>query len=275
MFKVMKLGYDECGSGPVLLLVHGFPVNREIWAGQLTGLSGIRRVVGPDLRGRGKSPAPDATAWSIDTHAWDLAQTIDALGTGPVDLAGLSMGGYVAFALLRLRPDLVRSLILVSTRAAADPPDYRMGRAITAERAERYGTAALAASMIDKLLTPAAGQKVRQRVLAMFDAVPGTTSAADSRAMGDRTDSTPMLASMALPCLVVEGAQESLLPPGTGSRLAAAIPGARHVLIPGAAHFVPIENPAAFNAALKAFLTGPAASPQGDRPLATPEVSDV
>lgn len=250
----MKLGYDESGSGPVLLLAHGFPVDRNIWAGQLTGLSSLRRVIAPDLRGRGKSPAPSQDGWSIQDHADDLVETIEALDAGPVDLAGLSMGGYVAFALVRQRPDLVRSLILVSTRALQDPPEYQTGRKMTAERAERYGTRALAESMIDKLLTPRAPEAVRQQVLAMFDAVPGTTSARDSLAMRDRADLTSLLGSITVPTLVVEGAEEALLPAGSSSAMAAAISGAQMVCIPKAGHFAPIENPEAFNQAVEEFL---------------------
>ena len=249
----MILGYDEAGRGEVLLLVHGFPVDRRIWADQLTGLADIRRVVAPDLRGRGKSPSSD-TSWTIDSHAEDLAETIRSLGVESVDLAGVSMGGYIAFALLREHPELVRSLILVSTRAAADAPEYKTGREMTAERAKRFGTRALAASMIDKLLTPNAPRQVRARVLEMFDSIPGETSAADSLAMRDRADSTEMLRSILIPTLVIEGEEEALLPAGSGRVTAETIPGAYLASIPAAGHFAPIENPEEFNARVRMFF---------------------
>ena len=249
----MILGYDEAGGGEVLLLVHGFPVDRRIWARQLTGLSDIRRVVAPDLRGRGKSPA-EVSGWTIDTYAEDLADTIGSLGVESVDLAGLSMGGYIAFALLRQHPELVRSLILASTRAAPDAPEYKTGREMTAERARKFGTGALAESMIDKLLTPNASSEVRERVLEMFEAIPGETSAADSLAMRDRADSTPMLSSISIPTLVIEGAKEALLPAGSSKGMAEAIPGARLATITDAGHFAPIENPEAVNEAIRSFL---------------------
>jgi 3-oxoadipate enol-lactonase len=249
----MILGYDQAGSGDVLFLVHGFPVDRRIWQGQLDGLSGIRRVVAPDLRGRGKSPATGS--WSIDDHAGDVAETIRSLGVDAVDLAGLSMGGYIAFALLRNHPELVRTLILVSTRAAQDPPDYRTGREMTAERARKFGTGALAESMLGGLLSPSVSEAVKSKVVEMFNSVPGETSAADSLAMRDRADSTPMLSSITAPTLVVEGGDEGLLPEGSGKALADGIPGAQHVRVAGGGHFVPIENPEGFNDAVRAFLT--------------------
>lgn len=250
----MILGYDEAGRGDVLLLVHGFPIDRRIWAGQLEGLSDIRRVVAPDLRGRGKSPAAEAS-WSIDDHADDVAETIASLGVQSVDVAGISMGGYICFALLRRHPELVHSLILVSTRATQDPAEYKAGREMTAERARKFGTGALAQSMIDGLLTPAAPDEVRKRVTEMFDSIPGETSAADSLAMRDRPDSTPMLGSIAVPTLVVEGEEEGLLPKGSGAALAGAIPGAKLARIPRAGHFAPIENSDAVNRALREFLS--------------------
>jgi 3-oxoadipate enol-lactonase len=250
----MILGYDEAGHGDVLLLVHGFPVDRRIWVDQLAGLSDIRRVVAPDLRGRGKSPTEE-TEWTIDTHAEDLAETIRSLGVESVDLAGLSMGGYIAFALLRRHPELVRSLILVSTRAAQDAPEYKTGREMTAERAAKFGTLALAESMIDKLLTPNAPSEVRDQVMAMFDDVPGPASAADSIAMRDRVDSTPMLASISIPTLVIEGEEEALLPKESSRALADAIPGAKLESIPRAGHFAPIENPKEFNRRVRAFFS--------------------
>lgn len=253
----MQLGYDEAGEGPVLMLVHGFPIDRRVWTHQLAGLGDIRRVIAVDLRGRGLSPAPEPAAWTLDTHADDLAETIEALGVDQVDLGGISMGGYIAFALYRRHPGLFRSLILVSTRAAADPPEYRTGRRMTAERALHHGTRALAGSMLPSLLAEGASAQVQEQVLAMFDAVPGATSAADSLAMKDREDSTALLGSIEVPTLVVEGAGEQLLPAGTAGAMAGAIPGARLVSIPGAGHFLPLENPEAVNREIRGFLSGP------------------
>ncbi|HEU4867022.1 MAG TPA: alpha/beta fold hydrolase [Actinomycetota bacterium] len=251
----MKLGYDEAGEGKVLLLVHGFPADRRLWAHQVSGLSDLRRVVAVDLRGRGKSPAPAEGGWSMTTHADDLAETIESLGVDQVDLGGISMGGYIAFAFAHRYPHLLRSLILVSTRAIADPPEYKTGRITTAERARRFGTRALAGSMLPNLLAEGASQEVQDEVLVMFDDLPADTSAEDSLSMKDRPDSTSLLPSIAVPTLVIEGAGEQLLPAGTAKAMAEAIPGARLVSIPRAGHFAPVENPDAVNGAIRGFLS--------------------
>lgn len=249
----MKLGFDEAGEGPVLLLVHGFPIDRRIWSEQVEALKDARRVIAVDLRGRGKSPVSEY-GWTIDRHADDLADTIEALGVDRVDLAGISMGGYIAFSFWRRHRDLLRSLILVSTRANEDPPEYKTGREMTAERARKFGTAALAGSMLPNLLDSSASEEVRQRVAEIFEDVPGETSAADSLAMRDRADSTGDLPNIDVPTLVIEGEGDHLLPEGSGRGLAEPIPGARLVRIPSAGHFAPIENPDAVNAALRGFL---------------------
>jgi 3-oxoadipate enol-lactonase len=251
----VKLGYDEAGEGKVLLLVHGFPADRRLWAHQVSGLSDLRRVVAVDLRGRGKSPAPAEGGWSMTTHADDLAETIESLGVDQVDLGGISMGGYIAFAFAHRYPHLLRSLILVSTRAIADPPEYKTGRVTTAERARRFGTRALAGSMLPNLLAEGASQEVQDEVLVMFDDLPADTSAEDSLSMKDRPDSTSLLPSIAVPTLVIEGAGEQLLPAGTAKAMAEAIPGARLVSIPRAGHFAPVENPDAVNGAIRGFLS--------------------
>lgn len=250
----MNLGYDEAGTGPVLLMVHGFPIDRRIWGEQLDDLRDIRRVVAVDLRGRGKSPTSESN-WTIATHTDDLADTVQSLGVEQVDLAGISMGGYIAFDFWRRYPQMVRSLVLVSTRATEDPPEYKTGREMTAERARKYGTAALAGSMLPNLLDSAAPQAVKDRVTEIFESVPGETSAADSLAMKDRLDSTRDLPSITVPTLVIEGEGDHLLPEGSGKALADPIPNATLVRIPAAGHFAPIENPDAVNAALRGFLS--------------------
>jgi 3-oxoadipate enol-lactonase len=249
----MRLGFQERGSGKVLLLVHGFPVDSRIWRHQLSDLAGIRRVVAVDLRGRGASPAtPDG--WNMDTYAGDVAETIEALGVGPVDLAGLSMGGYIAFALMRRRPDLVRTLILVSTRATPDAPEMRAGRDAAAALVAKSGIGALADRMLPRILAEDAPQQIRREVTGLIFDTPGPTAAADTIAMRDRPDSTPGLASIRVPVLVIQGESDSLSPPGSGRQLADAMPDARLALIPAAGHFAPLENPGAVSFAIASFL---------------------
>jgi 3-oxoadipate enol-lactonase len=253
----VPLGFDETGDGPpTLVLIHGFPFDRRMWARQLDpngGLSGIRRVVAPDLRGRGLTPG-GGEGWSIDDLADDVAALIRSLGGGPVDLGGLSMGGYIVLALLRSHRELVRSLLLMSTRAGVDPPEARAGRDQTAARALAGGTGALADGMLARLLPPGTSSEIRAAVRRMFDDTPRTTAAADALAMRDRADSTPDLPTIAVPTLVLHGEDDRIIPVEEARAMAAAIPGSHFAAVTGAGHLAPLEKPEIANAAIGAFL---------------------
>ena len=249
----MKLGYEEAGEGPVLLLVHGFPVDRRIWRPQLESLADIRRVVAVDLRGRGKSQV-EAEGWTIDDYAGDIAETIDAVGERQVDLVGLSMGGYIAFSLLRMHPEKVRSLVLMSTKAEEDGPEAKKGRDENAALVKEKGSEALVDRMLQNVLSKNASEEVKKDVADMFRSIPPDSAVADLEAMRDRPDSTADLTSIRVPTLVIQGEEDGLLTLGAGRAMAAAIPQGRFVSIPGSGHFVSIEQPRLVNEALSDFL---------------------
>ncbi|MEO7804582.1 MAG: alpha/beta hydrolase [Actinomycetota bacterium] len=250
------LGFDEAGSGSVLLLVHGFPLDRTMWAAQLTGLSDIRRVVALDLPGRGKSEGVKDDAWTIDGYADEVARLVDELGVDQVDLAGLSMGGYVAFAFLRRHTAKVRSLILVDTKAADDPAEAKEGRVNTAALVREKGTVELVGGLLPKLTAPNADEAVISSARKMFENTPGETAACDALAMKDRVDSTPALATIEIPTLVLHGAEDQLMPVAGAEEMASKIPGAKFVSIANGGHLSPMENPTAVNKAIREFLTG-------------------
>lgn len=248
------LGYDASGSGQPLVLVHGFPLDRTMWTGQLEGLADTRQVIAVDLPGRGRSASISPDGLSIDDYADSVAATIDSLGLGAVDLAGLSMGGYVVFSLLRRHPTKVRSLLLIDTKAGDDTPEAKEGREKTAALVREQGTAALLDSLFLKLFSPATPDSIRDSVRLMFENTPSETAAADLLAMRDRIDSTPELATISIPTLVIHGEDDALMPVDIGSALAEAIPAATFVAVPSAGHMAPLENPEAVNAAIRDFL---------------------
>lgn len=261
MADAIKLGYDEAGEGPVLLLVHGFPLDRTLWSEQLAELSDVRRVVAVDLRGRGKSPSEAGEGWTNDTHADDVAKTVDSLGVDKVDLAGLSMGGYVVFALWRRHPAKVRSLILIDTKAADDAPEAKEGREKAAALVREQGTVALLDALAPKLVSPSTTEAVMAKVRAMFENTPAETAAADALAMRDRPDSTSTLATITVPTLVLHGEQDALMPLDDARAMAGKIPGGKFVAIPNAGHAAALENPEAVNGAIREFLAVISARP--------------
>ena len=251
----LELAYDEAGSGTPLMLVHGWPLDHTMWSGQLGGLGVYARVIAPDLRGFGGSTR--RAPYTVDQYADDIAALLDALGLAQVVVCGLSMGGYVAFSLLRRHRDRVRALVLADTRATADTDEAREGRRKQITLIEQEGMTALA----DRQLQPMIGRTTLERqpelaesVRRMMAAVPAEGAIGALRAMADRPDSTPLLASIGVPTLVVGGAEDGITPPNVLHDMAAQISGSRVEIVEQAGHLCPLERPAAFNHVMSEFL---------------------
>lgn len=258
MVNGVNLAVEVRGEGPAILFVHGYPLDRTIWAGQVAALDGFRRIA-PDLRGMGRSDAPDL-GYSIGTYADDLAALLDTLGVENAVLCGLSMGGYVIFEFVRRWRRRVRALVLMDTRAEADTPDGRRARDTTAALARESGAGAVADSMLPRMLSPATisgspGMAARVRELMAATPVPGIVGAL--AAMRDRPDSTALLPTLeGVPTLVVVGEDDQLTPPADARRMADAIPGARLIVVSGAGHLVPVEKAEEATGLLREFVRG-------------------
>lgn len=249
--------FDE-GAGQPLVFLHGFPLDHTMWRAQIEAFAPRYRVLAPDLRGFGVSEARGETV-TMEDFAYDLLWLLDALGEQrPVALCGLSMGGYIALRFVEKFPSRLDRLVLCDTRAAADSAEAAANRLKTAERVLAAGAEFVAEAMLPKLFgqrtareQPARVADVR-RVMAVTQ--PAAIAAAQ-RGMAQRPDSTALLPTIRTPTLVVVGAEDAISPPDEMRGMAAAIPGAEFVVIPDAGHMAPLENPAAFNAALAKFLT--------------------
>jgi pimeloyl-ACP methyl ester carboxylesterase len=246
--------FDDTGGPHVpLVLIHGFPLDRTVWAAQAKGLGRAARVIAPDLRGFGGTPLPDGPV-SMDTYAADVAALLDALGVDRAVVGGVSMGGYVAFAFRRLFPARVRALVLVDTRPGPDAAEGRKARDEMAALARSAGAAAVAARMLPKMVGSGAAPDYGRSLSGLMSRQPVAGIVAALGAMRDRADSTPDLARIAVPALVVSGAEDALVPKTEAEAMAKAIPGARLALLPGVGHLPNFEAPAAFDEAVRAFL---------------------
>lgn len=252
----LPIAYESTGHGTPLVLVHGFPLDREMWVPQLEGLSAAAHVIAPDLPGFGKSiPGLMST---IDAAATTIAEFLTAVGiTEKVVLGGLSMGGYIAMAFARQFPDRLRGLILADTKAEPDDDAAKAGRAKTMALAEEKGAAAVIEGMLPKVLG-AATHEVRPAIVEEVRRIgsrqqPGSIRAALA-ALRDRPDARPGLTAIAVPTLVIVGDQDAITPPANAETIASAIQGAKLAVIPAAGHLSNLESPAAFNDAVKLFL---------------------
>jgi pimeloyl-ACP methyl ester carboxylesterase len=247
----VQLAYRDEGEGRPRLLIHALPLSGAMWDRQVAGLASSFRVIVPDLRGFGASQIVPGTV-SLDQYADDLAGLLDQLGlrSTPVAVCGLSMGGYIAFALLRRYRDRVGSLILADTRAQADTEDGKRAREQNARLAEEQGPAAIADQMLPKLLSPHAPEPLRAEVRRMIESNDRAGIAAALRSMAVRPDSTPLLSDISVPTLILVGSEDGLTPPSDAQAMHAAMADTRLVELPGAGHISNLEAPDAFNTAL-------------------------
>jgi 3-oxoadipate enol-lactonase len=253
VWKGLPSRIREMGSGPPVVLVHGYPLDGAMWSGVARAMSGRFRVLKPDLPGRGETAAP--SDGSIEGHADFLAAILDGLAV-PAGLAGFSMGGYAALALARRRPQWLRALALVDTRASADDEAGRARRdeAIALVRAQ--GVAPIAEAMVPRLLSPASLEKgdLVERLRRIILRQTADTVAADLSAMRDRPDARSSLPQIGVPTLVLVGEEDALTPPADSRLMAEAIPGAKLVAVPEAGHLAPMERPGAVATALGDFF---------------------
>jgi len=257
-----ELAYDDTGGDPStalrtpVLFIHGLPLDRTLWSAQTRGLGQVARVIAPDLRGFGESRLPTG-AVTVETYADDLRDLLDALGIQRAVIAGLSMGGYTAFAFYRRYAPRVHALILADTRATPDPLEAKQRRDDNIALARTKGTAAVAEKMFPLMLTPktiAERADLANAVRALMSRQPVEGVIAALRALRDRPDSTPTLAQITVPTLVVVGAEDTLTPPRDAEQMREGIRGARLAVIPNAAHLANLEQPDAFNHAGREFL---------------------
>lgn len=243
------------GAGAPLVFVHGFPLDHAMWHHQFAGIDGWR-CIAPDLRGAGGSAAP-ADGYSMASYAEDLRAVCDALGVAAAVWCGFSMGGYVLFELLRRHPGRVRGLILCDTKAEPDTVEGKRTREEHVALVGREGVGALADRLVPKLLgasTRGGAPEVTGRVRAMMVRQPSAGVVGALRAMRDRPDSTPLLGWIAVPTLVVCGAEDEISPPSAVRAMAGRIPGAGYAEVAGAGHLAPLEQPDRVTAALWEFL---------------------
>jgi pimeloyl-ACP methyl ester carboxylesterase len=246
-----ELAYDRVGAGPPLVLLHAFPFDRRMWRDTAAALAGEREVISVDLRGFGESP-PAAGPFTIADLADDVAGLLDALGLARAAVAGLSMGGYVALAFAARHAGRLAALILADTKAGPDTPEARQARDEAVALVEKEGVGVYLDKQLPRLLAPSASPALRAHARGLGDQRPEAVIAG-LVALRDRPDRRGELPRIACPTLVIVGADDAVTPPAEARAMAAAIPGARLVEIPGAGHLANLEAPAAFDEAVRAL----------------------
>jgi 3-oxoadipate enol-lactonase len=243
----------EAGAGWPLVLLHAFPLTAEMWRPQLERVPDDWRFIAPEL----SSALPAGGGRTIDDYAADVGALLDALLVDEAVIGGLSMGGYVAFALFRRSPELFSGMILADTRPQADTPQARDGRVKMRDLLAREGVGAIADQMLPRLLadgTMRERPELVRRVRAIVESNSPRAVEAALDAMMTRPDSTADLARVACATLVIVGDEDALTPPPEADAMHRAIERSVLVTLPGAAHLSNLEQPEAFSRALADFL---------------------
>jgi 3-oxoadipate enol-lactonase len=252
----IALAFEDSGSGPAVVLIHGYPFNRSLWNEQVAALQSEFRVVTPDLRGFGESDSSPGTV-TMDQMAQDVAAVMDHLGIERAVVGGLSMGGYVALAFYKHFRERVRALVLADTRPQADTEEAKQTRAQQAEKALSQGMGGIADAMLPKLLTPETVSKrpeVVKRVRDMMLRTKPEGAAAALLGMASRDDQTTLLSEINVPVLIIVGKEDAITPLADSETMHREIAGSQLEVIEGAAHVSNFEQTTVFNNALIGFL---------------------
>lgn len=234
-----------------LVLIHAFPLSGAMWEHERRALrDAADPIIAPSLPGFGGTAVPRGDA-SMDSYADSIVAAMDAAKIERAAVAGLSMGGYVAFAMWRRHRHRIERLFLADTRAEADTEEAREQRLRLADLVRDRGIDAL-------LKTPPQwlrkGSPHWDPLLKMIRGQAPEAVAQGSIAMAHRPDSLPDLPTIDVPTAVVVGEDDAITPLGTAKTMSDEIPGATLSVIPGAGHIANIEAPTAFGAALRAWL---------------------
>ena len=251
------MSWLEAGAGWPVILLHAFPLDANIWRPQLEAVPDGWRFIAPDLRGFGRSPLRDPGPLTMDDYAADVFALMDRLKLDDAVIGGLSMGGYVAFAMFRQAPRRFTGLVLADTRSQADTPAARQMRLQLRELLRTGGPRALAEQSLPKLFSAAAGPEVIGRTRAMIESAPAAAIDAAMVAMIERPDSTPGLPGINCGTLVVVGERDEITPVADAEAMQRAIPRSALCVIPGAGHLSSLEQPESFSRALSDFLLAP------------------
>jgi 3-oxoadipate enol-lactonase len=247
----INLTFKQEGSGTALLLLHGFPLDHSIWDAQMDDLKSVCRVITPDLRGHGQSPAPEG-AYSIDVMAQDVLNLLNRIGVYKAIWVGHSMGGYVTMAAWRLAPERFSGIGFVCSNHRADSPEAQAKRYETAEKVSKEGADAAVNPKLFKVgIAP--DLPTVEAVNRIMRATPPVGSIGTLQAMATRPDSTNTLKSVHVPALVIGGEGDQLFKPEIPQEMAELLPHAQLVMA-DSGHMAMMEQADAVTQALESLL---------------------
>jgi pimeloyl-ACP methyl ester carboxylesterase len=242
-------------SGPSIVLIHGFPLNSDVWSAQIQALKKRYRVIAFDLRGQGRSGVADGQ-FTIECLVDDLIGLLDKLRIERTVLCGLSMGGYVALRAVERNADRVRGLVLADTRSEADTNEGKIARSSAMKAIQKDGVKAFAGKFLTDAFSPRSLSDAKLANAARK--IMSTNTSLGLRgtllALASRTDTTPSLPNIKVPTLILVGEADKITPPDCSRRIHASVQNSELCVISNAGHLSNMENPEEFNSLVLNFL---------------------
>ena len=249
--------YIREGSGPPVLLLHGYMFGADWWRPQIDALRDHFDVIAMDLRGQmGSETTDDPAGYDMWNQAEDALGVLAGLGLASAHVVGLSMGGFIGMRLALRHPEAVRSLVLMDTAAAPEDPEKAERYEAMAAVVEEGGLEAVVPAMPPIFLADDFIVEHRDEVDAWLERLRNANHAGlihNIRAINRRDDISPRLAEIKVPVLVIHGEQDVSIPLEVGRGLAGAIPGARLEVVSGA-HQSNVDRPRETSRLIRDFL---------------------
>ena len=233
----IQLAYDRRGRGTPLVLLHGFPLDHHLWDEVVPLLEDRFDIILPDLRGFGESTTVDSP-YSMDDYASDIAGLLNQLSIQKAAVVGHSMGGYIALAFARLYPERVSGLGLVSSQLLGDSQERKEGRYKSAADVSENGIGSVVATMTPKF---SSDEKLQAFARTSMERQQPSAYVGALKAMAERIDSTPLLASLKIPVVVIHGDADALIPIDRAREVRDSLPEARLIEIHDAGHMPMLE----------------------------------
>jgi pimeloyl-ACP methyl ester carboxylesterase len=243
---------------PAVVLIHGFPVNHEMWNFQITALRESFRVITYDLRGLGQSKTQD-THYTLEILVDDFFALLDHLKIERASIVGFSMGGYIALRAIERDASRFQALVLADTQSASDSNEAKIKRTLAMKTIKakpnglhEYGQKFIPTTLSAKTLRE--NPKVADQLTQMIESNTEAGVSGGLLALLSRTDTTATLPRIQVPTLILVGEEDTITPPHVAQTMKEQIPESRLKSLSDAGHFSPLENPKEFNSTLLSFL---------------------
>lgn len=253
----INVSYNDEGSdkAPVIIFIHGFPLNKSMWDKQVKELKDNYRVIACDIRGHGNSETGDVD-FSIDLFVQDLLSFMDALKIEKTILCGLSMGGYIALNAIENHPQRFNALILSDTNCSADTAEAKEKRMNAIESIEENGVDKFANDLIINLFSAESFKRNLKEIQEVKEMIVKTTIPSLSKslhALAERKETCVKLSEIKIPVLILVGKEDKITPPDAARFMQSKIKDSLLSIIEHAGHLSNLENPYEFNSRVYKF----------------------